>query len=115
MTDFPDATEFFFDNHPKMDRDAAEKWRGSRYVDRLLHLIRQGLPAEEDEMTAEACEALVTGAAKDLNLEKRGDAIHPLRLALTGRTKGPGLFELMSLLGAERMRERLEFAEKYFG
>jgi glutamyl-tRNA synthetase len=53
--------------------------------------------------------------AQELKLQKRGDAIHPLRLALTGRTKGPGLFELMSLLGPTRMRTRLELAQRYFG
>ncbi|HET6644667.1 MAG TPA: glutamate--tRNA ligase [Fimbriimonadales bacterium] len=115
MTDFPDATEFFFDNHPKMDRDAAEKWRGSRYVEQLFHLIRQGLPEAEEPMSPPECEELVTGVAQELKLQKRGDAIHPLRLALTGRTKGPGLFELMSLLGPTRMRTRLELAQRYFG
>ncbi|MGO0122910.1 glutamate--tRNA ligase [Desulfothermobacter acidiphilus] len=41
---------------------------------------------------------------------KGGDLIHPTRLALTGRTVGPGLFEIMALLGRERCLERLERA-----
>jgi glutamyl-tRNA synthetase len=47
---------------------------------------------------------------------KGGDLIHPTRLALTGRTVGPGLFEIMQLLGAgecaRRMRAAAEFIEK---
>lgn len=41
----------------------------------------------------------------------RGKALYqPLRLALTGRSGGPELAQLFELLGAERIRERLERA-----
>ncbi len=43
---------------------------------------------------------------------KAGDLIHPTRLALSGRTNTPGLFEVMELLGPERCRERIERALK---
>ena len=36
--------------------------------------------------------------------------IHPLRLALTGKTVGPGLFELIEVLGKERVLTRLNGA-----
>jgi nondiscriminating glutamyl-tRNA synthetase len=36
--------------------------------------------------------------------------IHPTRLALTGTTKGPSLFELMELLGRQECMKRLERA-----
>jgi glutamyl-tRNA synthetase len=36
--------------------------------------------------------------------------IHPARVALTGKTAGPGLFELTELLGRERAVERLRRA-----
>jgi glutamyl-tRNA synthetase len=49
---------------------------------------------------------------EELALPKRADAIHPLRVALTGRTAGPGLFDLMAVLGRERMVKRLRLAEK---
>jgi len=39
-----------------------------------------------------------------------GALIHPTRLALTGRTVGPGLFDVAALLGKERCLERLERA-----
>lgn len=43
---------------------------------------------------------------------KVGVLIHPTRLALTGKTAGPGLYELMSLLGKEVCQERMLRAEK---
>ncbi len=42
---------------------------------------------------------------------KRAALIHPTRLALTGRTVGPGLFEIVELLGRELVVERLRTAQ----
>ena len=43
---------------------------------------------------------------------KLGDLVHPTRLALTGKTVSPGLFDVMVLLGKERTLKRLEQAIK---
>ena len=42
-----------------------------------------------------------------------GKAIHPTRLALTGRTVSPGLFDVMVLLGREKTLERMEKAVEF--
>lgn len=39
-----------------------------------------------------------------------GSLIHPTRLALSGKTMGPGLFDIMVTLGKEKCAERLEKA-----
>ena len=39
--------------------------------------------------------------------------VHPARVALTGKTAGPGLFELTELLGRERAVDRLRHAASY--
>ncbi|MCM8773945.1 MAG: glutamate--tRNA ligase [Candidatus Omnitrophica bacterium] len=44
--------------------------------------------------------------AQELGL-KAGDLVHPVRVALTGRRVGPGLFEVMEVLGKERIIKRL--------
>ncbi|MCH7945108.1 MAG: hypothetical protein IIC73_03720, partial [Armatimonadetes bacterium] len=41
-------------------------------------------------------------------IEKFGHVVHPTRVALTGKTVGPGLFELMALLGPARITKRVE-------
>ena len=38
---------------------------------------------------------------------KFGHLVHPIRAALTGTTRGPGLFDCMFLLGKERCLARL--------
>jgi len=39
-----------------------------------------------------------------------GDLVHPVRVALTGKTIGPGLFETMTVLGKEKTTRRLKEA-----
>ena len=41
---------------------------------------------------------------------KMKDVAQPARVALTGRSASPGLFEVMSVLGRERSVARLEAA-----
>ena len=38
---------------------------------------------------------------------KTSDLVHPVRVALTGDTVGPGLFEMMEVLGKEKIIKRL--------
>ncbi|MGQ9607131.1 MAG: glutamate--tRNA ligase [Thermogutta sp.] len=45
---------------------------------------------------------------------KLGAIVHPLRVALTGRTVGLGLFETMAILGKEQVTARLEAAARRF-
>ncbi len=44
---------------------------------------------------------------------KGGDLIHPTRLALTGKTVGPGLFEIVDILGKDESVARLNAAAAY--
>ncbi|HRR96964.1 MAG TPA: hypothetical protein P5150_09590, partial [Candidatus Ratteibacteria bacterium] len=39
---------------------------------------------------------------------KTKDVFHPLRVALSGRMKGPGIFELLEFLGKEKVIRRLK-------
>jgi glutamyl-tRNA synthetase len=39
--------------------------------------------------------------------------VHPARLALTGKTFSPGIFETIELIGKERSLQRLQKAIEY--
>ena len=41
---------------------------------------------------------------------KAGEVIHPVRVAVSGRTTGPGLFEILATLGQDRCLRRLDRA-----
>ncbi len=51
--------------------------------------------------------------AQDLGL-KVGILVHPIRVALTGRKKGPGLFEVMEFLGKDKVVHRLDKLIEYW-
>jgi glutamyl/glutaminyl-tRNA synthetase len=70
--------------------------------------VRHALAAAPSFDTT-AIEAAVRGAAAEMGVESK-TVIHPLRVALTGKTVGPGLFELMDVLGEDRVLRRLDRA-----
>ena len=44
-----------------------------------------------------------------------GSLVHPVRVAVSGMTEGPGLFEMLVLLGRERVCARLRQAVRMAG
>ena len=65
----------------------------------------EALPAFEHDALESACRAL----AESMGL-KPAEIIHPARMAVSGKTKGAGLFELMELLGRETVIRRMRGA-----
>ena len=43
-----------------------------------------------------------------------GDICEMIRYALTGRTKTPDLYQLLSIFGKENLQKRIDFFEKHF-
>ena len=81
--------------------DAATTWRGLDEARRRLAT----LPA----FTEASLEEALRGLAADLGW-KTGQLFMPIRVAVTGRTVSPGLFETLVSLGRERTLERLDRA-----
>ncbi len=111
LTDFKETADFFFADPERYDEEARKKsWKGEspKYVRAVLDSLR-GLAS----LPAPAVEALVRQTAEQLGVSP-GKLIHPLRLALTGRSTGPGLFELMEVLGKTTCERRLERALHVF-
>jgi len=52
-------------------------------------------------------ESVVRSIASELGV-KAAKLIHPLRVAVSGKRVGPGLFELLEVLGKERVINRIE-------
>ncbi|MCF7908306.1 MAG: glutamate--tRNA ligase [Candidatus Omnitrophica bacterium] len=61
----------------------------------------------------EAIEQIFRSAAESLNLKLRL-LVQPVRVALIGRKDGPGLFEVIELIGKDRVIKRLERLLKYW-
>jgi len=70
-----------------------------------LEAVARVLPEVDLEDEA-ASEARLRALADELGL-KPGNLFMPIRVAVTGRTQSPGLFETLRVIGAERVRSRL--------
>ncbi|MFQ3586347.1 MAG: glutamate--tRNA ligase [Fimbriimonadaceae bacterium] len=109
LAEFPSACAFFFVEEVEFDEKAVAKWFGHDHV-RQMFADMIAWCDERAACTVEECEALLRGYAGKLGLEKLGPVVHPVRVALTGKTVGPGLFELMSVLGPATMATRFQNA-----
>ncbi len=104
LNDFPDWADFFFLKDIKMDPEAKHKF-STQDLSKEFRLFIDRLDKLE-EFDIIAIEKSFRDLAKELNIETK-TLIHPIRVALTGKTIGPGLFEVIYYLGKERTRERL--------
>lgn len=101
------AIEYFFCDPVNYDEKGIEKYfRKDGAIDKLQMVISL---LETSPFQPEPIETAIRLKAEEKGL-KAADLIHPTRLALTGRTNTPGLFEVMALLGADLCRKRLNQA-----
>lgn len=104
LNDFPEWADFFLLKDIKID-PAAEKKFLTRDLSREFRLFAERLEGL-DKFDIVTIEAAFRDVVSELNIEAKA-LIHPVRVALTGKTIGPGLFEVIYYLGKERTKERL--------
>ncbi|NLO22710.1 MAG: glutamate--tRNA ligase [Syntrophomonadaceae bacterium] len=102
---------YFFDPITKFDEKGCRKYFGQedslKIMEECLSLC-QG----SDFESAEKLEQELRQRAEDLKL-KAAQLIHPIRLAISGRTATPGLFEVMMILGKSECIQRISSAILY--
>lgn len=105
LLDLMDWADYLFEANVKISEEDKVKHLGSDKKEgfKLLAEGLASLSSFDHHSTEEAFRAVV--AKLDM---KAGDLVHPVRVALTGKTIGPGLFETMTVLGQERTVQRLK-------
>ncbi len=104
LNDFLDWADFFLVEDIKID-PAAEKKFLTRDLSREFKLFIERLEGL-DKFNIETIERAFRDLVSELNIDTK-TLIHPIRVALTGKTIGPGLFEVIYYLGKERTKARL--------
>jgi len=104
LPDFMDWVGFIFTDNFEMDPAAKEQFlaTGRPKEFKLLSERLGRLESYDVKSTEEAFRGLVA----ELGI-KASDLVHPVRVALTGKAVGPGLFETMIILGKEKTVKRL--------
>ncbi len=103
LNDMPANCAFFFtEDYPYDEKSVEKRLRKEGVKELLLDLAErfEKLP----EWTTAAGEAMVKELSQGNGM---GPWVHPIRVAVSGRMDGPGLFEMLELLGRERTVARL--------
>jgi glutamyl-tRNA synthetase len=108
LTEFWPLTQFFFDG-PADDPAAREKVIEAPGGRNALAEARAALAEVPEPWTQERVQAALDGVAEKLGV-KRKQVFQPLRVALTGTTVSPGIFETVALLGRDETLARIEEA-----
>jgi glutamyl-tRNA synthetase len=101
---------FFFTDDFEYDEKAREKFLTvdtMPILDSFLSGIKSFTSLDDNEQ-----KQLIEGMVKTFN-KKVVEIIQPIRVALSGKTVSPGIFEVIAILGKEKVEQRIERAIKF--
>jgi glutamyl-tRNA synthetase len=99
-----DMLDFFFREPPQVDEKAAQKFLTKDNAPRLAAL--RDAVAKAAEWTEAELEAKTNAYLTEAGLQIK-DVAQPARVALTGRTASPGLYQVLAVLGRDTSLARL--------
>jgi glutamyl-tRNA synthetase len=102
------GAEFYLKDEVTFDEKAKSKFLKPE-VKPLFETLVAGLETMEDPLDHDVIELLFKKTVEDAGL-KLGKLAQPVRVALTGKTASPGIYEVVLLLGKEKTIERLKNA-----
>jgi glutamyl/glutaminyl-tRNA synthetase len=105
LKEVPALIDFLFKDEITYD-DSTGKVLNKPGVKQLLRDISEKLGAAGD-FSEKSLEALVRNYCSEKNV-KTQEVFHPLRAAVSGRTKGPGLFVMLEFMGRDTVLKRIE-------
>jgi len=110
LLDMAKGSLFYFVDHITYEEKAARKFLKPDIL-ATLELLLQKLETLPD-FTEESLKKVFTDMMEETGL-KLGSIAQPVRVALTGGTVSPGIFEIMEVLGKKRVTSRLKAAIDY--
>jgi len=110
LSDFVELGNFFFRETVQYDHAAVGTHLRAPGMDEHLAALGAAFAALPTFDPASLEDALRVCA--DARGVKTATLIHAVRVAVTGKTVGPGLFDTLALVGRERVRERLAAARR---
>ncbi len=110
LVDMAKAAEFYYLNEIDFDEKAADKFLNSDIRDMLEKAA--GYIEDMKEYNQTELENIFKQIMEETEL-KFGKIAQPLRVALTGTTTSPGIFEMLLALGKEKTINRIKAAIKF--
>jgi len=100
--------KFFFIDELEYDEEGVKKHFKTENAKKIFTSLKEGLE-KLDSFTHDKIEVVFKQIAKAMSL-KLGQVIHPCRLALTGTLQSPPMYEVVEVLGKDRVIQRLSKA-----
>ncbi len=105
INEIPEMTDYLY-AEPK---DFDEKYMAKRWKEDTADMVKPLIEklATLDEFTHDSTHDLTKAYCEEADV-KMGLLMHPLRLMLTGKSSGAGMFDTMALIGKEECMKRFE-------
>jgi glutamyl-tRNA synthetase len=110
LAELAEMSRFYFDDDLDYDEDAAGKFLKAEFADHLA-AVAEGIPLLQD-YTKKGIEDFLRTMAGERGIHLKVIA-QPLRISLTGKTVSPGIDEVMTTLGKDRVIKRINRAIEY--
>jgi len=111
LPDVVDLTSYFWEDEITYAPEAKEKLMEDPNGINILSALQERFSMLKF-FTHEALESACAELVSEMGI-KFGVLAHPLRAAVTGRTASPGIFEILVLLGREKVLRRIENAIRF--
>ncbi len=106
LVEFREELKIFVSDKVDYKKEAVEKFLKKQGVLGILRLAKERLEKIEEFIEGNIEDEL-RGLLKELDL-KGADLIHPLRVAVMGKSVSAGIFQVLALLGKDKTVKRLE-------
>lgn len=113
LSDAPVLIDFFIKENVEFDPESYEKVLKKDGAAEVLKGMSEKF-ARLSLFTAQETEAACRQYAEDHGL-KAGQVFHPVRVAVSGRTKGPSLFHMLEVMEKKRVLDRIKVALQKLG
>ncbi len=110
LVEMADAALFYYQDEIVYDEDAARKFLTAD-AGKILKQLAEALEALDD-FTEKALEGAFLKVMESTGL-KLGKIAQPVRVALTGKTASPGIFEIIEIIGKQQVLNRLNAAIRF--
>lgn len=105
LKELAEISAFYFRDEVLFDESAKQKWLDEPHQKNLK--ILQAKLEKLDSWNEAKIKEVFEAAMKEAGVQKMIELAQPVRVALTGTTVSPGIFEVLAILGKERALKRL--------
>ena len=110
LTEIVDSSRYFFSDEIEYEEKPVRKFVAKPDVkENLIELREKIAEVSEENFAPEILEKIVADYLEESEQPMK-KVVHPLRVAVTGRSASPGIFETIVAIGKEKVLKRIDYA-----